>query len=184
MDLCAQIWKLLMLQKPIEVTAILKTRIKGLENRDLVDGFAKLVEMDLITFLLWLDSRKIELNVLFQENISKNWEAIIAQENKISKEVVKINQAKRMNKLKRLLKRNNTEEDVMSQYMLKTYAWSRSIQEIENSRFTKVLQDNDGQDNFISSEWAKSSADMFRERSIWGRNSALEERKWRLDFTE
>lgn len=80
------------------------------------------------TFLLWLDSRKIELNMLFQDNISKTWEAIITQENKNSKEIVKANQTKRINKLKRLLKRINTEEDVINQYMLKTFAWSRSIQ--------------------------------------------------------
>lgn len=77
---------------------------------------------------MWLDSRKIELNMLFQDNISKTWEAIITQENKNSKEIVKANQTKRINKLKRLLKRINTEEDVINQYMLKTFAWSRSIQ--------------------------------------------------------
>ena len=53
------------------------------------------------------------------------------------------------------------------------------------SRFTKALQDNDGHDNFIQSEWARLGSDLFRERGLWG-SSPNEQggTKWRLDYTE
>lgn len=53
---------------------------------------------------------------------------------------------------------------------------------METSRFTKALQDNEGHDYFVRSEWARLSNDLFRERGLWA--SSRSENKWRLDYTE
>lgn len=38
-------WKMLVLQKPDGVTAILNIRVKGIESEDLIDGFKQMLEM-------------------------------------------------------------------------------------------------------------------------------------------
>ncbi|CAG8477297.1 10337_t:CDS:10, partial [Diversispora eburnea] len=163
------IWKLLMLQKPIEMSGILKTRVKGIEYKELVEGFAKLLEMDLKSFLEWIEARKIQLDALFQENISRVWESLILSEIKSCKESLKNIHSKRMSKLKKLYKKASIEQDFFNQYRIKTNQWSRHIQEIETGRYYKSIQDNIDHYNYVRDEWAKTSTDLFRERALWGR---------------
>ncbi|CAG8734892.1 5589_t:CDS:2, partial [Racocetra fulgida] len=59
-----------------------------------------------------------------------------------------------------------------------------NIQEVETSRYYKSIQDNIDHDNYVRDEWAKTSADLFRERALWGPKTSDHESKWRLDFTE
>ncbi|KAI7869796.1 hypothetical protein BDF14DRAFT_279034 [Spinellus fusiger] len=178
------VWKLLILQKSEMVVSIFKVRIRGLENDELIDGFRQMLEMDAETFFVWIDSRKVELNILFKENVYKTWENVIFQENKYSRETLKNNQIRRINKLKKIQKRQIYEEEVLKEYNAKTVGWSRSIQEVEMSRFTKALQDNDGHESFISSEWIRISSDLMRDRAIWGHEKDSKHAKWRLDYTE
>ncbi|KAI8380254.1 hypothetical protein BD560DRAFT_323822 [Blakeslea trispora] len=182
-DSAANIWKLLILQKPDNIDTIFNIRVKGMDFEDLIDGFRQMLEMDLETFYRWLDSRKVELNILFNEHVSKAWETTIAQEHKYSKETFKNYITRRINRLKRLQKREVYEQEIISEYNNKTLVWSQSIYEIEMSRFTKALQDSDGHENFIRSEWARLSFDLSRERAIWGPRKA-DDIKWRLDYTE
>lgn len=51
-------------------------------------------------------------------------------------------------------------------------------------RFTKALQDNDGHDNFIVSEWTHLAGELLRERGLWGPAANQNDSKWRLDYTE
>ncbi|KAI8085818.1 uncharacterized protein B0P05DRAFT_466121 [Gilbertella persicaria] len=182
-DAAANMWKLLILQKPNNVETIFNIRVKGIESEDLIDGFRQILEMELESFYRWLDSRKVELNILFNEHISKAWEVTIAQEHKYSKETFKNYITRRINKLKRIQKRDAYEQEIIAEYNSKTLLWSQSIYDIEMSRFTKALQDSDGHENFIQSEWARLSADLLRERAIWGPEKATD-LKWRLDYTE
>ncbi|CAG8462143.1 12484_t:CDS:10 [Funneliformis caledonium] len=178
------IWKLLMLQKQVEMTGILKTRIKGIEHKELVEGFSKLLEMDMASFMEWIDSRRIQLDALFLENISKILESIIATEMKNSKETIKNAHSKRMGKLKRIQKKVTAEQEFFNHYRVRTNRWSRHIQEIETGRYYKSIQDNIDLCNYVRDEWTKTSADLFRERALWGSKAVDTEAKWRLDFTE
>lgn len=130
-----------------------------------------------------MDSRKVELNILFNEHICKAWENTIMQEHKYSRETFKNYITKRISKLKKMQKRDYYEQEVILDYTSKTLTWSESIQEFEMSKFTKALQDSDGHENFIQSEWTRLSEDLLRERAIWGPAKA-EDLKWRLDYTE
>ncbi|KAI8385019.1 uncharacterized protein BYT42DRAFT_493499 [Radiomyces spectabilis] len=177
------IWKLFLLQKPNAISALFKTRVRGLENDELADGFKQMLETDLDSFMVWLYSRKVELNILFKEHVYKTWDHMITQENKHSRESYKNYQTKRMNKLRKLQKRQTFTKDVMDDYHVKTQAWSDSIQQVEISRFTKALQDNDGHENFIRSEWSRLVTDLTRERALWGYNLQPDAR-WQLDYTE
>ncbi|KAI8092540.1 uncharacterized protein BX664DRAFT_259855 [Halteromyces radiatus] len=179
------VWKLLLLQKPDAVANVFKIHTGG---DDLLQGFSKMLEMDQESFFVWVDSRKIDLNLLFKEHVHKSWESVILQENKYSRETWKNHQARRVNKLKKVQKRQIYEAEIFAEYTTKTAVWSRSIQEVETSRFTKALQDNDGHEKFICSEWSRINSDLTRERAIWGpqldSTSKATHSKWALDFTE
>lgn len=125
----------------------------------------------------------MELNILFTEHISKAWENTVIQENKYSKETFKNYVTRRINKLKKLQKREVVEHEIILDYNSKTLTWSETIQATEMMRFTRALQDSDGHEKFIQSEWARISADLLRERAIWGPETATD-LKWRLDYTE
>ncbi|KAG0176918.1 hypothetical protein DFQ29_005470 [Apophysomyces sp. BC1021] len=176
------IWKLLLLQKPEAVANLFRTRIRGVEHDDLIDGFRQMLESDIDSFFIWVDSRKVELNLLFKEHIHQTWETVILQENRYGRETLKNSQTKRLNKLKKLQKRQAFEHEIMREYVSKTVTWSQSIQEVEMSRFTKALQDNDGHENFVRSEWARIASNLVRGRALWG--PRLGHSKWRLDYTE
>ncbi|RCI07112.1 hypothetical protein CU098_000831 [Rhizopus stolonifer] len=182
-DSAASIWKLLVLQKPEGVQTLFNIRVKGLENEDLSNGFKQMLEMNLESFYTWLDSRKVELNMLFNEYICKSWESFIVQEQKNSKDMLKNYVARRINKLKKIQRRELHERDIHNEYTTKTLSWSQEIQEVEINRFMKSLQDFDGHENFIHSEWIRISEDLMRERAIWGPEKATN-LNWRLDNTE
>ncbi|KAI9309603.1 hypothetical protein BJ944DRAFT_154039 [Cunninghamella echinulata] len=179
------VWKLLILQKSDAVTNAFKSYSIG-EN--LMDGFRQMLEMDHESFFVWLDSRKIDLNLLFKEHIYKSWENVIMQENKYSRETWKSHQSRRLTKLRKMQKWDAHENEVFTDYIVKTSSWSQSIQEVEHCRFTKALQDNEGHENFIRSEWSRLNNELIRERAIWGPEMSLNIRtaksKWVLDFTE
>ncbi|CEG78631.1 hypothetical protein RMATCC62417_13208 [Rhizopus microsporus] len=182
-DAAANIWKLLLLQKPEDISLLFAVRIKGFECDDLNDGFRQMLEMDLNSFYTWLDSRKVELNVLFNEYVCKSWEQFIVQELKNSREMLKSYVARRINKLRRIQRRESHEREVLSEYTKKSTTWSQEIQEVETNRFMKALQDFEGHENFIHNEWIRISEDLTRERAIWGPEKAMNI-TWRLDNTE
>ncbi|KAI9289228.1 hypothetical protein BC943DRAFT_300701 [Umbelopsis sp. AD052] len=178
------LWKLLMLQKSDEMTKMLRTSVQGVESQDLVNGFNGLLEMDTESFLLWMDSRKRELTMFFQDHIIRVWEDIVAIENKNSGDALKAICVQRINRLKKLQKRLGAEQECLSKYASKTLTWLYGIKKVELSKFTKALQDNDGHENFVRSEWAKISGHLFEERAIWGKNQNDSHTKWQLDLTE
>ncbi|CAG8486905.1 4172_t:CDS:10 [Ambispora leptoticha] len=179
------IWKLLMLQKPNEMHTILKTKVRGIEYKELIEGFSKLLEMEIDSFLEWIEIRREQLDSLFQDHFLRIWETVIANEVRNGKESLKNAHSKRMTKLKRVYKRGSFDQDFFDQYKIKTNQWSKHIQDIEISRYYKSLQDNVDHDNYVRSEWAKTSVDLFRERALWGPKSEVDKTsRWRLDFTE
>jgi hypothetical protein len=177
-------WKLLVLQKPDYVTSLFKIKAKGFETEDLIEGFKQMPEMDSETCFRWLESCHVELNIIFNEHICKTWENTIIVEQKYSRETLRNHVSRRINKLKKLQKREAYEREIMLDYTSKTLAWSENIQNVETSRFTMALQDIDGHENFIQSEWSRISSDLFRERAIWGPETTPTNIKWRLDYTE
>lgn len=83
---------------------------------------------DTTSFFVWIESRKLELNHLFKEHIFKTWENAVQQENRHAQEMLKDYHVKRTTKLRRVQKREMYEEGLMRDYVIKTSAWSSSIQ--------------------------------------------------------
>lgn len=119
-----------------------------IESDDIVAGFREMIEMvrmqqplskrdqffltyfskDTTSFFVWIESRKLELNHLFKEHIFKTWENAVQQENRHAQEMLKDHHMKRTTKLRRLQKREMYEDGLMREYIIKTSAWSSSIQ--------------------------------------------------------
>ncbi|KAI9273685.1 hypothetical protein BY458DRAFT_434908 [Sporodiniella umbellata] len=177
-----QLWKLLVLQKSERVISVFSTRMKGVEH-DLSDGLRQVPEMDLETFYTWVDSRKVELNMLFNEYLYKSWEQFAVKEIKQSKEMLKSYVIRRINKLKRIQKRESHEKEVMSDSNHKTRAWARDIQGVEVNRFVKSLQDFDGHEKSIHAAWIQVSESLVREKAVWGPEK-VEDIAWKLDNIE
>ncbi|KAI8967890.1 hypothetical protein BDF20DRAFT_828851 [Mycotypha africana] len=182
-DAATSLLKLLVLQKPKDLENVLSIRAKGLESQDLISGFIHMLEMDHESFHRWLDSRKIELNTIFNEHISKAWDTIILQEIKYSREMFKNFVTRRINTLKKVQKRESLERSIIDSYKNDTILWSQNIYEVEIGRFAKALQDFDGHESFVQGEWSRIASDFMRERAIWGMQKASDT-KWRLDYTE
>lgn len=176
-------WKLMMLNKPVEMAIILNTRVKGIEYKELSDGFAKLMETDVNSFFSWVEDHRQALDSLFYEQIATIWEIAIVQENRNSRDLVKTLHAKRIAKLRKLSKESAAHNDFMAQYLAKTKNWSRTINDIEWNRLRKTLQDNADQQSHIRSLWIKIAAELYRERALWGPDE-ISNQRWRLDFTE
>lgn len=135
------------------------------------------------SFYRWLDTRRIELNTLFSEFISKSWESMVIQEKKYSRDILKDYIFKRIAKLKRIHKQEKYEKEVYEKYQAKKSEWLQNVCNIEMIRFTKALQDFESHQNFIQSEWSTLSFDLTRERALWGPANE-KNKKWRLDYTE
>lgn len=88
---------------------------------------------------MWVESRKLELNLLFKEHIVKTWENVTLQENRYSQELLRDSETKRINKLRKRQKREQQENDLMKDYLNKTNAWSQSIQVYMFSYLTKII---------------------------------------------
>lgn len=95
---------------------------------------------DTTSFFVWIESRKLELNHLFKEHIFKTWENAVQQENRHAQEMLKDHHVKRTTKLRRVQKREMYEEGLMREYVIKTSAWSSSIQVRNDERlvFTRI----------------------------------------------
>ena len=132
----------------------------------------------------WIGTRREQLDALFLDNIYKTWENIIVSEVKTGRDTIKNAHTKRMTKLKRLYRKSSSEQDFFNQYKIKTNQWAKNIQELETSRYYKNLQDHVDHDNYVRAEWSKTSADLFRERALWGPKTDEGNVRWRLDFTE
>ncbi|OZJ02277.1 hypothetical protein BZG36_05064 [Bifiguratus adelaidae] len=182
--LALQAWKLIFLQKPNDMSAVLRSRSRTLDSKDLYQGFQHVLDPDFDYFLLWCDSRKSDLNIFFEETLARSWDLLIEQEQKVSRDANKTAMARRNARLKRLLKNREGDDNIMSEYGQKTDQWARSIAAMENTRFTRALQDKASHDNYIQSEWTKITDDLFRERALWGSEHAGKNVKWKLDPTE
>ncbi|KAJ3119166.1 hypothetical protein HK098_005710, partial [Nowakowskiella sp. JEL0407] len=179
------LWKLLLLQKPSQMSSILRQNNpmqKGTEQRDYMDGFSKLLELDQAGFSSWIATRKEELKILFEENTQKIWENVQAAELKMIRESLKGNDVKRITKLKRSLKLQQIEEEILHKYRLKSLKWIDEVKTTEHERLRRYLQDYNAAQTYAMTNWIKISSELVRERALWHVKAA--DLKWKLDFIE
>ncbi|KAJ3226432.1 hypothetical protein HK099_004885 [Clydaea vesicula] len=156
------IWKLLILQRPTNLKTILRSQ-KGVEFKELIEGFGGILEMEQRSFVKWIESRKEELNSLFYENATKVWDSFSLNEMKTGKEGYKLLLNKRFLKIKKI--------------------WTADIQNMESKRALTQKENEKSMRKFFDDKWKAISNDLISERSLWGPKVELNV-KWKLDFTE
>ncbi|KAJ3299646.1 hypothetical protein HK104_007865 [Borealophlyctis nickersoniae] len=181
-SLALNVWKLMLLQKPAQVATILRSQ-KGVEHKELIDGFGKLLEMDMRGFLTWLDIKKDDLAISFKENAAPAWQTFMANETRLSRETGKAAHLRRAAKLKRKMKRAVADQETLNHYATKTQQWLMDVHVGEQRRLDRYNMDYAVTENFIATDWATIRNELTREKLLWG--LGWEPRvRWKLDFTE
>lgn len=176
----ANFWRLLMVQKPHETTTLLSNAMPA-DEKDLFDGFQKLVELDNETFLQWFDKNKTVLDGFFYGSMSKTWEEYANDQNRKTEETSQRRIAKRKDKLRQWQAEELASDSIWTQHETSTSHWRSNIHAAERIKHQRVLQDQ--QDNATYMMTILSKLDQ----QLKGPCALFEDSprpKWRLDETE
>jgi hypothetical protein len=137
-------------------------------------------------FVQWREARGAELDLIFAD-FRRTWDSLTNAETRSAEDSQKQKFNRRTQKLKRLFRRQQVERNILHQYKGKTAGWTRSIQDMEEVRYGKTLQDLDDHVRFVKNEWKNLVGEVCRKGAIWeDEDSAANQApiRWRLDFTE
>jgi hypothetical protein len=179
-NLARAIWKTILLQKPNNVFAVLKSS-KG-EYQELVVGFSKLLDNDEETFSSWLTSKRVEVFALFEETAGKCLEEFIVSERRNTKDLYSTSLKARQHKFKKKKKRLDLDHQIVIKYNEKTRQWVAETQTISLSQSRKYKIDYQLMQAGLSVEWNTLVNQLGQEHAILAKKSS--EIRWKLDFTE
>jgi WD40 repeat protein len=176
----ANFWRLLLVQKPEETSAILSHAIHD-EKQNLYEGFQKLMELDNETFLRWFDKNKTDLDSFFYGTMTKAWEDFANEQNKQTENTSQKRIAKRRERLRQWQTDELANENTWSLHETSTSHWKTNIHASERIKHQRVLQDQQENTTFLATVMSKL------ERQLRGPCALFEDSpvpKWRLDETE
>lgn len=176
----ANLWRIILVQKPGDVGSVLGLATTP-EHKKLASGFEKLVEIDNETFLIWIDDHRHDLDILFHESLSKNWDTFVAEENAKSGNGAKARVQKRQEKLRKWNKAENSAEDIIRRHEVTYDHWTSNIFASETMKLQRALQDQ--QDDLTFSNQLLNQMERTARGPI-GFLSIHKPPKWRLDQTE
>ena len=176
----ANLWRMLLVQKPEEITTILR-RGNTPESVSLANGFEKIMELDNDAFLGWVDDHRKNLESALFHRLSKTWNNFVVYENGKTLETAKARIAKRREKLKAwdLGERKNAE--TVRRHEISTDHWRSNIFASEDLKRQRTLQDQQDNQMFNISTWAKMRQGLQRPGGLLEDASR---QKWQLDLTE
>ena len=176
----ANLWRIILVQKPAEASAILKQATSS-EQRRLAFGFEKLVELDNETFLCWVDGHRDELDSLFFSTLAGSWDNFVAEENSKTEETGKLRVAKRKEKLKQWAQDDASNEDIIRRHEITFDHWTSNIYSSEQLKHQRTIQDQQDNSVFVLARFEQ----MKREVELpTGFMPVAKAPKWRLDQTE
>ncbi len=176
----ANLWRMLLVQKSSEIRDILQEDIPK-DKRHLTLGFQKLMESDNERFLSWIDDNREGLDGIFFCALSKTWEVFVAEENSKTEEISKARIEKRREKLRLWVSGNLTNDDILRRHEISADHWRSNIYASEQLKRQRTLQDQQDNQTFNSSIWAKMGRGMRRPCGLFDDFCDL---KWHLDQTE
>ncbi|OLL25615.1 Beige 1 [Neolecta irregularis DAH-3] len=187
-----EIWRLIMLQKPTEISIILAAgRNSGsiassstscsVTETKLPTEFMKIMETDSETFLLWTYENRTALDSLFFDELSRAWETFVESETKGNQDAAKSRINRRKDRLKQDISQEAAKREILARHEISSRQWLDNIYQIEHQRFLRSAQDLQDHQAFISTEWDKLSSSLTRELGLFDQNR---ERSWTLDHTE
>ncbi|KKZ59007.1 hypothetical protein EMCG_00872 [[Emmonsia] crescens] len=176
----ATLWRVLLVQKPSEMSALLNYASSSLHKR-LSSGFQKLVGLDDASFLRWVDDQRDDLDSFFFGALSKNWETFVREENGRTEERARVRLSKRKDKLKLWNQVDIAQEEVIRKHDTTFDHWTSNIFTSEHLKHQRSQQDQQDNFAFLSSAFTKMYRDLRRDNGILAGSN---ETKWRLDQTE
>ncbi|KAF2134921.1 beach-domain-containing protein [Dothidotthia symphoricarpi CBS 119687] len=172
-------WRLLLVQKPEETAALLASVIQS--DKNLYDGFQKLMELDNETFLHWFERNKTELDSFFYGSMSKLWEDYAHDQNKRTEESSQKRIAKRKERLKQWQSEELTTENIWNHHENSTSHWRSNIHASERLKHQRVVQDQQDNATFLATVLAKHDHQLKGPCALFEDSPPA---KWRLDETE
>jgi beige protein homolog 1 len=176
----ANLWRIILVQKPDEAAAILKQATTS-EQRRLASGFEKLIELDNETFLYWVDSHRDELDNLFFTTVAGSWDKFVAEENSRTEETGKQRIGKRREKLKQWARDEAINEDIIRRHEVTFDHWTANIYSSEQLKHQRTSQDQQDNTVFVLARFDQMKREV--ELPIGFLPSSTPP-KWRLDQTE
>lgn len=176
----ANLWRVILVQKPAEMSTILSHASASLQQR-LSGGFEALVSMEDVAFLKWVDDQRDDLDALFFGVLSKSWESFVHEENANTEDSARNRISKRKDKLKQWGQIEKLSEEVVRKHEVTFHRWVSNISASEFLKYQRVLQDQQDDSVFMWSVFSHLSMDL---RRFGGILAEKKERKWRLDQTE
>lgn len=176
----ANLWRIILVQKPTEASAILKQATTS-EHRRLASGFEKLMELDNETFLYWVDSHRDELDSLFFNTLAVSWDKFVAEENSKTEETGRQRVAKRREKLKQWARDEASDEDIIRRHEVTFDHWTSNIYSSEQLKHQRTTQDQQDNTVFVLARFGQMKREV--ELPI-GFRPMQKAPKWRLDQTE
>ncbi|CAK4031082.1 Beige 1 [Lecanosticta acicola] len=176
----AQLWRIVLVQKPTE-TATMLTNTMGPDQRHLSTGFMKLVSMDDDDFLAWVDQNRDTLDTVFNNSLSKPWDDFVQNENKSSDETAKNRLSKRRDKLRQWHAEELTADDFMNRYEVSTSHWRANVHAQERLKLQRAVQDHQENINHLYTAFSKIEKLL---HEPCGLEPSSGPPRWHLDETE
>jgi hypothetical protein len=180
-DMSRIVWKHLLLLKPVQIFAILRSS-KVVDYKDLVDGFSKLLNSN-EQFDEWFALKKIELDSVFKETVASSLSEFSVNEQRAIKETQTNFEKLLLTKTRKQKKRNDLEMQLYNKYVEKSSSWIMETHLSESSKRKKYKADYKIMQSALEIEWKELNSQLNREKAILGVESEGITR-WKLDFTE
>ncbi|KAL2431932.1 Beige protein-like protein 1 [Exophiala dermatitidis] len=179
-EAAANLWRIILVQRPDEAAAILG-QVDTTEQKGLIASFQKVVELDNETFLYWVDEHRNELDSLFFDTLSKQWNAFVAAENKRTEENGRMRISRRREKLKQWAREEADREELVRRHEVAFENWTANIYSSEYLKHQRLLQDQQDDLIYTESSFNRMERDITRPGGLFQVDRV---RKWRLDQTE
>jgi len=176
----ADLWRTILVQKPHETAATLG-QASTTDQKHLADSFAKLVELDNVTFLEWVDEHRAELDSLFFGTLTKSWDAFVTDENAKTEDSGKARISRRKEKLKIWSKAEKDREESLRRHDVTFDHWTANIYSSETLKHQRLVQDQQDDLVFTNTAFARIQRELSRSTGLF---SDEKPRKWRVDQTE
>jgi len=182
--IAVNLWKMVLIYKGSEVEPLLKTKIKTIEPNSVLDGFKRLLDPERGTFVDYLANKKEDVRQVMDENFSKSYQTLKAQEGKITTEGKAASQQRKQARVKKEQKDERTSREVVVTDSVASTARFNRLVEDEGLTYLRLDKEANLHSLLSTDQWEKMSRQLHQERAVWGNMANPHLRRWKLDLTE
>ena len=174
------LWRMLLVQRQHYGSNLMHEALGNINDK-ISRGFAKILEVDNETFIIWINEHRQELDSIFLGTLGKVWASYVAEENTNNQENSEARINKRREKLKVWQSEILAAEEALRRHETSADHWRSNIYTSEHLRRQRALQDAQDNSTFNNSTWNKMSQELRRPCGVFENVADL---RWQLDQTE